>query len=36
MLFNGHALTDPAFLVLVAAYMVFFLRFTPGLKGKGK
>lgn len=36
MLFNGHALTDPAFLVLAAAYMVFFLRFTPGLIWKGK
>lgn len=29
MLFNGHALTDPAFLVLAAAYAVFFLRFVP-------
>jgi len=24
----GHALTDPAFLVLTAAYIVFYLRFT--------
>lgn len=29
MLFNGHALTDPAFLVLTAAYIVLFLRFIP-------
>lgn len=36
MLFNGHALTDPAFLVLAAAYIVLFLRFTPCYAFLGK
>ena len=29
MLFNGHQLTDPSFLVLTLAYLVFCLRFVP-------
>ena len=29
MLFNGHQLTDPSFLVLTLAYIVFYLRFVP-------
>lgn len=36
MLFNGHALTDPAFLVLAAAYIVCFLRFVPSCAFLGK
>lgn len=36
MLFNGHALTDSAFLVLAAAYVVLFLRFTSCCAFLGK
>jgi len=34
MIFHPHRLTDPAYLVLVAAYVIFYIRLS--LEGKGK